>query len=63
MNVSAQIVESNFNGFSFRWLKLRLTKDLCQIKLEMLDIVRENVERKKSQGYQKKRNRGVKLSL
>lgn len=63
MNVSAQIVESNFNGFSFSWLKLRLTKDLCQIKLEMLDIVRENVERKKSQDYQKKRNLGVDLSL
>lgn len=58
----AQIVGSNFNGFSFGWLRFSVSRYLCQMEVEMLSIVRENVERKKSQDFRKKRNVRVDLS-
>lgn len=61
-NVLAQIIEHNFNSFSFGWLKFSLSEDQCQIKLEMLDIIRGNIGRKTSQDFRKKRNVGVDLS-
>lgn len=45
LNVWAEVIRNNFNEFSFGWLKLRLNKDLYQMESEMLDIVRENVEK------------------
>lgn len=62
LNMLAQIIESNFNGFSFGWLKFSLSEDRCQIKLEMLDIVRGNIGRKNSQDFRKKKNVRVDLS-
>lgn len=55
----AEIVGSDFNGFSFGWRKFSLSRDLCQMEIEMLDIVKENAE---IPNFRKKRNIGVDLS-
>lgn len=47
LNLLAEIAGSNFTG-SFGWLEFSLSRDLQQMEVEMLDIVKENVERKKS---------------
>lgn len=61
LNLLAEIVGSNFTG-SFGWLKFSLSRDPHQMEVEMLDIVKGNVERKKSQDFRKERNVGVDLS-